>query len=109
MPIGSRAFELLEKLAESAGLLVTKDELVASVWSGLAVEDNTLQVHISAVRKALGKDRDLLKTVSGRGYTLAGSWRSGHPDHGLAATISAPAASSFSSNLPNVRAPLIGR
>ena len=109
VPIGSRAFELLEKLAESAGLLVTKDELVASVWSGLAVEDNTLQVHISAVRKALGKDRDLLKTVSGRGYTLAGSWRSGHPDHGLAATISAPAASSFSSNLPNVRAPLIGR
>lgn len=108
VPIGSRAFELLEKLADSAGLLVTKDELIGTVWSGQVVEDNTLQVHISAIRKALGKDRDLLRTVSGRGYTLAGSWRSGHPDHGAATTISAPS-SSFSSNLPNVRAPLIGR
>ncbi len=110
VPIGSRAFEILEKLAGSAGLLVTKDELIGSVWSGLAVEDNTLQVHISAVRKALGKDRDLLKTISGRGYTLAGSWRSGHLDQpAAAAPVSVPAASSFSSNLPNTRAPLIGR
>ena len=80
VPIGSRAFEILEKLAGCAGHLVTKDDLIGSVWSGLAVEDNTLQVHISAVRKALGKDRDLLKTISGRGYTLAGTWRSGHLD-----------------------------
>ncbi|MVT71871.1 transcriptional regulator [Bradyrhizobium cajani] len=109
VPIGSRAFEILKKLAGSAGLLVTKDELIGSVWSGLAIEDNTLQVHISAVRKALGKDRDLLKTVSGRGYTLAGSWRSGHPDQSAAAMVSTPADSSFSSNLPNTRAPLIGR
>jgi predicted ATPase/DNA-binding winged helix-turn-helix (wHTH) protein len=109
VPIGSRAFEILEKLASSAGLLVTKDELIGSVWSGLAVEDNTLQVHISAVRKALGKDRDLLKTVSGRGYTLAGTWQSGHLDHAAAATVSAPTDSTFSSNLPNARAPLIGR
>jgi hypothetical protein len=55
VPIGSRAFEILEKLVGSAGLLVTKDDLIGSVWSGLTVEDNTLQVHISAVRKAFGE------------------------------------------------------
>ncbi|WP_456679119.1 winged helix-turn-helix domain-containing protein [Bradyrhizobium sp. LM6.9] len=65
VPIGSRAFEILEKLVGSAGLLVTKDDLIGSVWSGLTVEDNTLQVHISAVRKALGEDRNLLKTGFG--------------------------------------------
>jgi predicted ATPase len=44
------------------------------VWPGAIVEENTLQFHISAIRKALGADRDLLKTVSGRGYHLLGPW-----------------------------------
>ncbi|WP_342731599.1 winged helix-turn-helix domain-containing protein [Bradyrhizobium sp. B117] len=109
VPIGSRAFEILEKLVGSAGLLVTKDDLIGSVWSGLTVEDNTLQVHISAVRKALGEDRNLLKTVSGRGYTLAGAWRSGPLDHPAAAPVTVPAEATFSNNLPSIRAPLIGR
>ena len=38
------------------------------------VGEGTLHVHISAVRKALGPDRAMLKTVSGRGYRLLGSW-----------------------------------
>lgn len=109
VPIGSRAFEILERLAGSAGHLVTKDDLIGAVWSGLSVEENTLQVHISAVRKALGADRDLLKTISGRGYTLAGTWRSGQPDHFAPTPLSIPTDSSFASNLPNTRAPLIGR
>src|SRR4051812_18911988 len=74
VPIGSRAFDIIEALVKSAGDLVTKDELMARVWLGITVEENTLQVHISAVRKALGHDRALLKTESGRGYRLLGSW-----------------------------------
>ncbi|MGY4409367.1 DNA-binding winged helix-turn-helix (wHTH) protein [Bradyrhizobium sp. LB7.1] len=109
VPIGSRAFEILEKLVGSVGLLVTKDDLIGSVWSGLTVEDNTLQVHISAVRKAFGEDRNLLKTISGRGYSLAGTWRSGHLDHAAATPVAVPADAPFSSNLPSIRAPLIGR
>ncbi len=34
------------------------------------VEENNLQVHVAALRKALGADRDLIKTVPGRGYRL---------------------------------------
>src|SRR5216684_1789045 len=41
---------------------------------GRAFEIVTVHVHISAVRKALGPDRAMLKTVSGRGYRLLGSW-----------------------------------
>jgi predicted ATPase/DNA-binding winged helix-turn-helix (wHTH) protein len=74
LAIGSRAFEIVETLVQSAGELVTKDELMDRVWRGTIVSDNTLQVHISAVRKALGRDRGLLRTVSGRGYRLLGSW-----------------------------------
>jgi non-specific serine/threonine protein kinase len=74
VPIGSRAFGIIETLAASAGQLVTKDDLMAQVWPGVLVEENTLQVHISAIRKALGPDRAMLKTAAGRGYRLVGSW-----------------------------------
>jgi non-specific serine/threonine protein kinase len=71
----SRAFEIIEALVQSLGELVTKDDLMEQVWSKAIVEDNTLQVPITAIREALGDDRGLLKTVNGRGYRLLGSWR----------------------------------
>src|SRR5215472_8064189 len=74
VPVGGRAFEMIEVLAESAGELVTKDELMSRLWPGAVVMENTLQVHAAAVRKALGPYRGLLKTESGRGYRLLGDW-----------------------------------
>jgi predicted ATPase/DNA-binding winged helix-turn-helix (wHTH) protein len=74
VPLGARAFEIIEKLAWSAGQFVSKDELVKHVWRGAIVEENTLRVHIHAIRKALGPDRTLLKTSAGRGYRLIGHW-----------------------------------
>ncbi len=74
VPVGSRAFEIIEILAKSAGELVTKDELMNRIWAGAIVMDNTLRVHTAAVRKALGPYRNLLKTEAGRGYRLLGSW-----------------------------------
>ena len=77
VPIGGRAFEILAILAQSAQELVGKDELMRRVWPGAIVEENTLAAQISAIRKALGADRDLLKTISGRGYRLVGNWMPG--------------------------------
>src|SRR5436190_5782647 len=74
VPIGGRAFEIIEALAQSVGELVTKDELMNCVWPGAVVMENTLHVHIGAVRKALGPYRGLLKTESRRGYRLLGDW-----------------------------------
>src|SRR3982075_3385791 len=76
VPIGGRAFEIVEVLVQSAGELVTKNDLSARIWPGVIVGDNTLQFHISAIRKALGSDRGILKTASGRGYRLLGAWTS---------------------------------
>jgi predicted ATPase/DNA-binding winged helix-turn-helix (wHTH) protein len=73
-PIGSRAFEIIEVLAQSTGRLIAKDELLDRIWPGAIVSDNALQVHISAVRRALGPCRQLLKTELGRGYRLLGDW-----------------------------------
>src|SRR5262249_15736888 len=74
VPGGGRAFEIIEVLAQSAGELVTKTELMNRVWPGAIVMENTLQVHAAAVRKALGPYRGLLKTESRRGYRLLGYW-----------------------------------
>ncbi|MGF7132779.1 putative ATPase/DNA-binding winged helix-turn-helix (wHTH) protein [Paraburkholderia sp. EB58] len=70
--IGARAFDILMYLATSRGRLVTKDELIRHVWPDTIVEENNLQVHLSALRKALGADRNLIVTLTGRGYQLAG-------------------------------------
>ncbi|MGE5270309.1 MAG: ATP-binding protein, partial [Thiohalocapsa sp.] len=69
--IGQRAFDILLLLVSRHGELVTKDELMAEVWPGIVVEENNIQVHVSALRKVLGAagggERYLL-TVAGRGY-----------------------------------------
>ena len=75
VPLGNRALEILCALATANGELVSKDQLMAQVWSGVIVEENNIQVHVSALRKALqdGKNGDThLLTVPGRGYRLVG-------------------------------------
>ncbi|HWV09435.1 MAG TPA: winged helix-turn-helix domain-containing protein, partial [Pseudomonas sp.] len=67
-----RAFDVLVALVEANGQVVSKDELMRNVWAGRIVEENTLEAQVSLLRKALGSERHLLKTVSGRGYQLAG-------------------------------------
>lgn len=68
--IGARALDILEVLHRANGSVVSKDDIMDAVWPGLIVEENRLQVHVAALRKALGASRDLIKTVPGRGYLL---------------------------------------
>jgi TolB-like protein/class 3 adenylate cyclase len=71
--LGRRALDILCVLASAGGAVVTKDELMAQVWAGVVVEENNLQVHISALRKVLEEDGDVessIATVPGRGYRL---------------------------------------
>lgn len=68
--LGSRAFDILALVVSAAGRLVTKDELMNAVWPDTIVEENNIQVHLSALRKVLGTERDLILTVPGRGYQL---------------------------------------
>jgi predicted ATPase/DNA-binding winged helix-turn-helix (wHTH) protein len=67
--LGARAFDLLLTLIERRDRLVSKNELLDLVWPGLVVEENNLQVHISALRKLLGPT--VIATIPGRGYRFA--------------------------------------
>src|SRR3984893_6081208 len=113
VPIGSRAFDIIEVLVRSAGELVTKHDLTSRVWAGAIVEYNALQFHISAIRKALGQDRELLTTASGRGYRLLGDWtfrqESTSPTGSIDLEPVQIAAEPFQTNLPAAASDLVGR
>jgi DNA-binding winged helix-turn-helix (wHTH) protein len=74
--LGARAFDLLVVLLEADGLLVSKDEIFSRVWPGIVVSEENLKVQVSALRRALGADRDVIHTEFGRGYRFTGVLRS---------------------------------
>src|SRR5262247_3004012 len=118
--LGQRAFEILLMLVSRHGQLVTKDELMAEVWPGVVVEENNIQVHISAVRKVLataGDGERYLLTVAGRGYRFVAPVKresaaelkappAPGPDRGAALPAAIGAATN---NLPQQLTSLIGR
>jgi len=72
--IGRRAAALLQKLVEEEGAPVSKDDLIAAAWPGLAVEESNLTVQVSALRRVLGAAGGAawIETLSRRGYRYAG-------------------------------------
>ena len=64
--LGARAFDVLIALVERRDVVVSKNELFDTVWPGLVVEENNLQVQVSTLRKLLGPHT--IVTIPGRGY-----------------------------------------
>jgi DNA-binding winged helix-turn-helix (wHTH) protein/tetratricopeptide (TPR) repeat protein len=75
VPLGSKAFEVLTCLVVHAGQVVTKEQLLRTVWPTSFVEESNLSQHVFALRKALGDRADLIVTVPGRGYQFTGAVR----------------------------------
>jgi predicted ATPase/DNA-binding winged helix-turn-helix (wHTH) protein len=71
VPLGGRALDILIALAERAGEVVTRKELISTVWPDVTVEEANLRFQMAALRKALGDGRDgarYISNISGRGY-----------------------------------------
>ena len=68
--LSARSFDILALLLETPDEVTSKSEIFDAVWPGLVVEENTLQVHVSALRKALGTD--MIMMVHGSGYKYVG-------------------------------------
>jgi DNA-binding winged helix-turn-helix (wHTH) protein/predicted Zn-dependent protease len=66
--LGSKAFDVLTCLVAHAGNVVTKEELLRTVWPDSFVEESNLAQHVVALRRALGDQAGWIKTVPGRGY-----------------------------------------
>jgi DNA-binding winged helix-turn-helix (wHTH) protein len=73
--LGDRAFDVLTALIEARGAVISKNALMARVWPDRVVEEQNLHAQLSRLRAVLGADRDLIRTVSGRGYQFTGDVR----------------------------------
>ena len=71
-----QVFDLLVYLVQNCDRVVSKDDLIASVWHGRIVSDSTLTSRINAVRKAVGdsgEDQKLIRTVARKGLRFVGT------------------------------------
>src|SRR5690349_17745428 len=71
IPLRGRPFQILQYLVQNSGQVVTRHELLASVWQGTHVTDKTIDVNITKIRKILGDQPERPKyilTVAGAGY-----------------------------------------
>src|SRR5215475_6082840 len=100
--LGGRAFDTLVALIDARGTVLAKDELMSRVWSDRVVEESNLPAQIFVLRRVLGPDRDLIRTVAGRGYQFTGEVRT------TAATVAGPLPSPVI-NLPEAVSELIDR
>src|SRR5882757_3137981 len=70
-----QVFDLLIYLVQNRDHVVTKDDLIASVWGGRIVSDSTLTSRINAARKAVGdsgRNQKLIRTIPRRGLRFIG-------------------------------------
>jgi len=104
--IGARAFDILACLVGNAGQVVTKDELIRTVWPTTNVDDVALRVHMVALRKAISEEGkgSCIESIAGRGYQFV-------RDVSRIEKLSSETveAETFKSNLPVVLEKIIGR
>jgi TolB-like protein len=71
-----RSFAVLRLLAENAGRLVTKDDIIDKVWGDVIVTEDSLTQCIADIRRAIGDEgRRILRTVPRKGYVLVATQR----------------------------------
>src|SRR5271157_2681085 len=73
-----QVFDLLIYLIENRDRVVSKDDLIASVWGGRIVSDSTLTSRVNAARRAIGdsgEDQKLIRTIARKGLRFVGAVR----------------------------------
>jgi DNA-binding winged helix-turn-helix (wHTH) protein/Tol biopolymer transport system component len=71
--LAPKTFDLLALLVKSNGRLLSKSELISSLWPDTFVEEANLSFQISSLRKALGEDGvEWIETVPKHGYRFRG-------------------------------------
>lgn len=109
VPLGARAFDLLQALVVHRERMLSKNELLDMVWPQLVVEENNLQVQVSALRKLLGAKA--IVTVPGRGYRFAATVHAMQAESAVAPEMEhAPVpVRGPAGHLPALPSPLLGR
>ena len=88
-----QVFDLLEYLVRNRDRVVTKDEILDSIWGGRAVSESTLTSRVNSARSAIGdsgKDQRLIKTLRHKGLRFVGRIREEHGHAGEAVHSAGP-------------------
>jgi len=88
-----QVFDLLVHLVRNRDRVVSKDDLIASVWGGRIVSESTLTSRINAVRRAVGdsgEEQKLIRTLARKGFRFVGDAREQDPSGSRAAGLQAP-------------------
>ncbi len=83
-----QVFDLLIYLVQNRDHVVSKDDLIASVWGGRIVSDSTLTSRINAARRAIGDSGEaqkLIRTIARKGLRFVGAVATGAVPSGDAA------------------------
>ncbi len=78
IPVQPQVFDILEYLIRKRDRVVSKDDLLATIWNGRIVSDSTLASRINAARSAIGDDGEsqrLIRTLSRKGIRFIGEVR----------------------------------
>ena len=76
VPIEPQVFDLLVLLIDNRDRVVSKDDIMASVWQDRIVSESTLGSRINAARKAIGDSGDrqqLIRTIARKGFRFVGA------------------------------------
>ncbi|MGE5163349.1 MAG: winged helix-turn-helix domain-containing protein, partial [Sphingobacteriales bacterium] len=76
VPVEPQVFDVLVYLIENRDRVVSKDDLIASVWGGRIVSESTLTSRINAVRKAIGdtgEKQSCIRTFAKKGFRFVAS------------------------------------
>ena len=100
-----QTFQVLAHLGRHASQVVTKEDLLATVWAGLVVTDDSLVQAIGDVRRAFGDaGHRVIKTIPRRGYLLVVT-EEALDRSGLDSAAAETAASAAGGNLATARFP----
>ena len=91
--VAPQVFDLLVYLVRNRDRVVSKDDLIASVWGGRIVSESTLASRINAARKAIGDNGDeqkLIRTFSRKGVRFVADVRASVEDGAPTRSAAAP-------------------
>src|SRR4249920_296727 len=76
VPVAPQVFDLLAFLIRNRERVVSKDDLIASIWDGRIVSESALTTRINAARVAVndsGEDQRLIRTLARKGVRFVGT------------------------------------
>lgn len=90
IPLPPKVFATLLALVSAEGSVVTKEELLSSIWSDSFVEESNLTQNIYTLRQIFGKENKFIETIPRKGYRFSAPVTRKEPETIIPNTVTQP-------------------